>query len=169
MNQTGVRFLCADKGGQAIRISFGSPAIFAVLISSVLILLGLSQYPAGDTLTFAGLGGLVVTTVLGLRGFAGRMLASRRRLSSRLLAGLPYVLVGLGVLRAVFPVARCVSVNVYPYRYSVEFPVYFPWGSHLCDTLRPSASITAVQAVILIGVGAWWLWWRRGNIKASQS
>ncbi len=129
----------------------GLGVIFVVLFAGLTVL-GLNQ-PGGGGVVFIGLVGLFLTIVV----------VWRERFSD----GLSYVFIALGMLRALFPVATCV-----PYGYDLRaaralgYTANLPWD---CDVqVRPLAGITAVQAIVLIGVGAWWLWWRKVGARSPS-
>ncbi len=125
--------------------------IFVVVFAA---LTGLSlAHPGGADGAFVGLVGLVLTVVVVWR--------------ERFPNGLSYVLITLGVLRAVFPVTACVPFGYGPSLRSPHlYTAYLPWDCEI--TVRPLAEMTAVQAIVLIGVGAWWLWWRKVGARSPS-
>ena len=65
----------------------------------------------------------------------------------------PYGLIILGVLLTLLPFASCVTAGC---NNGNEFPL--SWV----------IAVLAIPAFTLIGVGMWWLWWRRMNAKQAQ-
>jgi hypothetical protein len=122
-----------------------------ILVTAFAALTVLGTKETTPTMSFVGLVGVLVATV----GVVWRQ---------KFPNGLSYVLIMVGLLRAVFPVTACV-----PYGYgpgaarSLGYTAYFPWACQV--QVQPLAGITAVQAIVLIGVGAWWLWWQKARTR----
>ncbi len=86
----------------------------------------------------------------------------------------PYALIALGVGRALFPVEICETGGFRSVGRMVNGILTWPWEScpsdprGFAETPIPMAGITAVQALILIGVGVAWIAWRQTSRERRE-